>query len=383
MATPAGWATISITVLGAHKKRGHSATFVCPVSKEEVKLAAILYVDDCDLLHIDMMSNDSTFEMFEKMQESVMNWGRLLILTGGSYKPPTCFYHLISFKRSQDGKWEYGENHDKVKYELRVPMPEGMSPKIEHLPVTTSKETLGVWTSQVGSLDGALMAMRDEAQEWVDKAKEGYIRCRDVWFLLDCQFLPRVGYGLCCNLAEHSKLESCLSKQYYQLMPLGGVIRTAPTPFPQLGKEFFGAGCLHPGIECLIEQIRKLLMHYGCPLSNGMKLKISLRYLVIELGLTNQPFQLAYEMYKEWVTWSWLMSLWEKCGLYRVRVVMNDSAIELPRDRDKRIMWEFLRMGYTMPELIKLNWAQFHQQVLFLLDVVGASGSSLDERYLH
>ena len=52
---------------------------------------------------------------------------------------------------------------------------------------------------------------------------------------------------------------------------------------------------------------------------------------------------------------------------------MNDSAIELPRDRDKWIMQEFLRMGYTMPELIKLNRAQSNQQVLFLSDVVTGS----------
>jgi hypothetical protein len=95
---PAGWAAISITILGAHKRKGHSAIFMCPVSNKVVKLAAILYVDDCDLLHIDMGREDSAFVThlrFEKMQESIMNWGKLLIASGGSYKPPKCFYHLI------------------------------------------------------------------------------------------------------------------------------------------------------------------------------------------------------------------------------------------------------------------------------------------------
>jgi hypothetical protein len=83
-AAPAGWAVISTTILNAHKKKGHSATFMCPVTNKVVKLAAILYVGDCDLLHINMEEEESAFVTFEKMQESVMNWGKLLIASGGS-----------------------------------------------------------------------------------------------------------------------------------------------------------------------------------------------------------------------------------------------------------------------------------------------------------
>ena len=32
-AAPAGWAVISITILNAHKKKGHGAKFVCPISQ--------------------------------------------------------------------------------------------------------------------------------------------------------------------------------------------------------------------------------------------------------------------------------------------------------------------------------------------------------------
>jgi hypothetical protein len=96
--------------------------------------------------------------------------------------------------------------------------------------VTEPKETLGVISLPVGDAASGLLAMWEKAQEWIDKAKEGHLKRSDVWFLLDCQFWPRVGYGLCCNLADHWKLEDCLSKQYFELLPLGGVIWTAPRP---------------------------------------------------------------------------------------------------------------------------------------------------------
>jgi hypothetical protein len=374
-AAPAGWAVISITILGAHKKKGHSATFVCPLTSKITKLAAILYVDDCDLLHINMLEEDSAFVTFEKMQESVMNWGRLLIASGGSYKPPKCFYHLISFVWGRDGKWKYAENHTKPEYEMVVPLPDGTVVEIDHLPVTESKETLGVFSSPIGDAAGGLVAMRDKAQEWIDRAKEGHLKRSDVWFLLDCQFWPRVGYGLCCNLAEHLKLEESLSKQYFELLPLGGVIRTAPKPIRMLGKGFYGAGCPHPGIECFVGQVSKLLMHYGCPSNIGEKMKISFYQLVIELGMTSQPFQESYQAYKNHVTWSWLTSVWEKCEV-------NDIPLELPRERDKWLMAEFLRLGFSKKDLERLNRVRLYMQVLFLSDVLGASGRVLDERYL-
>jgi hypothetical protein len=39
-------------------------------------------------------------------------------------------------------------------------------------------------------------------------------------------------------------------------------------------------------------------------------------------------------------------------------------------------------MGYTANELVILNRVRKHQQVLFLLDILGAGGGSVDKRYL-
>ena len=50
----AGWSVISITILGAHKRKGHGAHFICPISQRTGHLSAILFVDDTDLIHIDM-----------------------------------------------------------------------------------------------------------------------------------------------------------------------------------------------------------------------------------------------------------------------------------------------------------------------------------------
>jgi hypothetical protein len=94
--------------------------------------------------------------------------------------------------------------------------------------------------------------------------------------------------------------------------------------------------------------------------------------------MLEQPFQESYKDFKSRrVTWSWLVSVWEKCEKYGVKIVMNDIPMELPRERDK-----FQCLGFSKKELEKLNRMRLYMQVvLFLLEVVGASGKVLDERY--
>jgi hypothetical protein len=190
-AAPAGWAVISITVVRAHKRKGHGASFLCPVSGVKFLLAAVLFADDCNLIHIDMVNDESSLETFDKMQASVKSWGMLLIASGGSYKPEKCFHHLISFTWDRKGKWSYTANHDNPDYTMVVPMPDETEEKIDHLPVTQARETLGVWSSPDGNATESLAQMKEKAQEWVDRAKEGRLCRRDVWFLLDVQVWSR------------------------------------------------------------------------------------------------------------------------------------------------------------------------------------------------
>jgi hypothetical protein len=70
------------------------------------------------------------------------------------------------------------------------------------------------------------------------------------------------------------------------------------------------------------------------------------------------------------------------CERYDVTVVMNEIPFELPREQDKWLMQEFVCLGYPKKDLEWLNQVRLFQQVLFLSDILGASGSTLDERYL-
>jgi hypothetical protein len=96
-ASPAGWAVISICILGAHGKKGHGAKFYCPITNMKHHLSAILYVDDTDLLHIDLTKDKTVDEVHMAIQNSVYSWGNLLIATGGRApaKQMLLFYYIV------------------------------------------------------------------------------------------------------------------------------------------------------------------------------------------------------------------------------------------------------------------------------------------------
>lgn len=59
---------INIMILMAHKRKGHGAMFVCPVSCRVSHLTAILFVDKKDIIHMHLDLKDSTKEAHLALQ---------------------------------------------------------------------------------------------------------------------------------------------------------------------------------------------------------------------------------------------------------------------------------------------------------------------------
>jgi hypothetical protein len=162
-AAPAGWGVISIVILQAHGKKGHGAQFLVPLSLVRSSLSAIIYVDNTDLLHINMDREESIVDVHAAIQRAIVNWGRLLIATGGTLKPDKCFYHLIDFAWTRKGGWQYIAHHEEGGAGLFVLLPDRKMAAISHLAVDNAQKTLGVTTCPSGSSAGSLHQMKDKA----------------------------------------------------------------------------------------------------------------------------------------------------------------------------------------------------------------------------
>jgi len=380
-ASPAGWAVISICILSAHGKKGHGAKFTCPVTKLDRHLSAILYVDDTDILHIDLTKDERVDEVHARIQASVTSWGNLLIATGGALQPAKCFYSIISFEWL-NGAWRYASNESRTDLGVSVPLPGGGSAGIGHKAVQHAEKTLGAMTSPDGNSRAAIVMMQDKAQQWVNDVRNGKLHRRNVWFSLKFQLVPRIIYGLCSSMASFDELKDAMHKQYYQILPLGGVVRTASIESRTIAPGFFGIGLPHLGVEALVAMSNKLLMHYGCDTATGRFMRASHSLFLLELGISSQPLQESYEKYSFLSTHSWMKMLWEKLSMFGVRTVIADGLVDNPRGGDRFLMQAFVEKGYSRDILLRLNRVRIYWQALFMSDILTASGNKIDPEVL-
>jgi hypothetical protein len=304
--SPVGWCVISITILWAHGAKGHGAHFTAQLSKVRSSLSAILYVDNTNLLHLNMDGEKTIFETHAALQHAIENWGKLFIATGGTLKPKKCFFHLIKFQWTRQGGWQYIGYHGDEMAAVFVLLLNGMSAPIQHCAVGDAQKILGIITCPSGDSTGSLKQMKEKTKKRLDVLTSGRLHRCLMWISVDHQLWPSVKYRLCCSMATLPELESVMLPFYGKMLPLGGIIRMASKGIQQLDRGFYCAGLPHPGVEAIVEQLNKLLMHYGCRTALGTKLQTSIKLLLVELGMMFQPLQLSYADFGNMVTISWL-----------------------------------------------------------------------------
>jgi hypothetical protein len=94
-----------------------------------------LYLDDTDLLHIDLTKDETVDKVHPAIQDSVNSWGNLLIATGGALQPSKCFYAIILFKWV-NGEWWYENNKIRGEFGVTIPLPQNGRALITHNPTT-------------------------------------------------------------------------------------------------------------------------------------------------------------------------------------------------------------------------------------------------------
>ena len=131
-----------------------------------------------------MEANEDVDETLVHLQDSIINWGKLLLATGGALKPCKCFYYLISFEWRQDGSWRYAKNEINKEFQIRVPLADGSMATIEQYGVDQPAKTLGFMTCPSGSGDGALQFMLSKSTDWAVTVRDAQLSRRNVWFML-------------------------------------------------------------------------------------------------------------------------------------------------------------------------------------------------------
>jgi hypothetical protein len=101
-----------------------------------------------------------------------------------------------------------------------------------------------------------------------------------------------------------------------------------------------------------------------------------------ELGLSFTPLQESYSRYGFLVTHSWMKMLWEKLSMFNMKVVVSDFTQEYPWQGNQFIMQVLLRAGYAAETRSRLNRVQILLQLIFMSDILTASGNRINTEIL-
>ena len=91
-------------MIGSYKKLGNGCSYTSAISGFVFLFAAILYVDDTELLLSVKNIMDSDEEFVKLIQRAGMDWGLFVQATGGLLSMKKCYVSINSFKLSEAGQ---------------------------------------------------------------------------------------------------------------------------------------------------------------------------------------------------------------------------------------------------------------------------------------
>ena len=137
-------------MINAYKSMGHGCIYISPVTLTFFTLAAILYVDDTDLLMRARGPRTPDRKFCEEIQRAINAWAEIVIATGGSIKTKKSYVSINSY-RFREGKAILKRRRCMPRKFFTVPQPSGQTDKIEVIETSEAKKTLGVFTCTAGS----------------------------------------------------------------------------------------------------------------------------------------------------------------------------------------------------------------------------------------
>jgi len=111
-------------------------------------------------------------------------------------------------------------------------------------------------------------------------------------------------------------------------------------------------------------------------------MQISYLLLLVELGMSFQPLQVDYKRHNHLVTHTWMKMFWEKVSMFGMTVTTSEESWGFPREGDEFIMQVILQAGYRTEDLWRINKVRVLLQVLFMSDILTASGNMISSEVL-
>ena len=373
-AAPPSWIQVSSVIVNVYKQLGLGGFFIDPMTEEQIHSMGALYVDDADLYTLkDDMTDHRT--LCSQTQLGLDTWSNLLQATGGALKPEKCFWYLLEYS-CKEGEWSY--QHD-CEGEMTITNQDGTTSVIQQKSAEESMKTLGVHDSPAGGNKEHLDYIRTKMAKWINRMKNGHLPSHIAWVAYRQQLWPGLRYGIGTMTNDIEEAEELTQKEDWAMLNILGIARTVTKGLRRLQPTFGGFGLVSLATEQLISRVNLLMQHYHTPSNISKKLDASMRYLQLQLGTAQNPFDLDYNEWSHLAPLSWTKMIWRSLDYYNIKLQMKYDKIPIPREHDQIIMQIIHATGMSKAAERSMNRCRVHLGAIFLSDITTADGRYLEQ----
>ena len=376
---PSGFTAVSSLMIGAFQRLGHASAFSGAWTGILFMLAAIIYVDDTDLLLRAQSRSLTQDEFFVDCQRAVTDWGKIVLATGGYLKASKCFWYMMAWK------WVKGmpilrSLSQLPKYEMTIPQKSGTPVKIPLRCVTDAQKTLGVWSCPSGDFGFHLNKKMEEGNLWVERLRRNRCPAADAWMGFRYSLLPKLTYGFSAITIDPSTLEASFQKLYREVLSPLRVNKNITRFFRMAPKRVMGLGMPNPCIKMLSHKLHLLQSEWNQPTSAGNMLRQSLEIFQMETGFSSNVLEMDYDRYSELATGGWWKQFWCLSQRYSVRLQLGSKwLIPVLRAGDRAFMDVICSTDLFTPlEWSLINRVRKYKGVHSIGDFTLCDGSSID-----
>jgi hypothetical protein len=145
-AGPPAFTAQNTLMINGYKLLGHGVDLYSAWTGVLFTLVAVIFVDDSDLLHM-VCETTSDEDFISKVQAATDNWAGIVNATGGSLKPPKCFWYMLSHAWKK-GKPQLKKLAQLPTTELTILQPDGTRVPITLKDVDKAKKNSGYTAHQ-------------------------------------------------------------------------------------------------------------------------------------------------------------------------------------------------------------------------------------------
>ena len=387
---------ISSLIVNAYLRQGHGARTTTSLTNRLVVLAATLYVDDADNIHMTPRVTDSPSDLIQHAQTSTNAWGGLAIATGAAMKPEKCFAYFMTYSVIR-GHHVLDQIHnlptptshipqgddDPHPSHLSVPLPDGSRAPIPTLPSSTASLMLGVWFGPASRGTKHMHEMCRKGYNWADRLSSRPLSHSDAWTSFNLQLYPGMSWGIATVVLSPQELYLATKPVYYRCLPLLGVQRHIELPWRTLPECYQGIGLPNFALISLASKLQLIQCIWGFKDAASESLRMGYESFSIDVGLYGNIFGHNYADLSVLATdHTWFKNLWELLHTFGVDASFGEEATIKPvRQGDRSLMSEFSKY-YSGRDLQDLNVYRQYKKVIHLSCIVLSDGRTIDKECL-